>query len=44
MLLRPIGEVTEVGLFDAARVARPVAGEFARLAGEHSLASLTEHD
>ena len=44
MLLRPIGEVTEVGLFDAARVARPVAGEFARLADEHSLASPPEHD
>ncbi len=44
MLLRPIGEVTEVGLFDAARIARPVAGEFARLADEHSLASLPEHD
>jgi beta-glucosidase/6-phospho-beta-glucosidase/beta-galactosidase len=32
MLTRPVGAVTEVGLFDAHRVARPVAAEFATLA------------
>ena len=32
MLTRPLGEVTEVGLFDAGRSPRPVAGAFARLA------------
>jgi hypothetical protein len=31
-LARPVGEVTEVGLFDVARQARPVAGAFAELA------------
>jgi hypothetical protein len=31
-LVHPVGAVTEVGLFDAARRARPVAAEFARLA------------
>ncbi len=38
MLTRPIGEVTEVGLFDAARVARPVAATMARLAARRSAA------
>jgi hypothetical protein len=32
MLTRPVGEVTEVGLFDAERRPRPVAGAYARLA------------
>jgi hypothetical protein len=32
MLTRPIGEVTEVGLFDVDRKPRPVAASFARLA------------
>lgn len=32
MLTRPVGEVTEVGLFDARRVPRPVAAAFAQLA------------
>jgi hypothetical protein len=32
MLTRPLGEVTEVGLFDAGRSPRPVAAAFARLA------------
>ena len=31
-LLEPVGRVTEVGLFDAARVARPVAAAYAALA------------
>ena len=31
-LVHPVGAVTEVGLFDAARRPRPVAAEFARLA------------
>ncbi|MBM3673934.1 MAG: glycosyl hydrolase family protein [Actinobacteria bacterium] len=34
-LTRPIGEVTEVGLFDAARRRRPVAEAYAALAGRH---------
>jgi hypothetical protein len=34
-LLRPVGAVTEVGLFDARRVARPVATAFANLAASH---------
>jgi beta-glucosidase len=34
MLLRPIGEVTKVGLYDAARNPRPVAAAFARLADD----------
>ena len=34
MLTRPVGEVTEVGLFDVDRRARPVAAAFARLATE----------
>ena len=38
MLTRPIGEVTEVGLFDAARVARPVAASVGRLAAQRSSA------
>jgi hypothetical protein len=36
MLTRPVGEVTEVGLFDAGRRPRPVAEAFARLAATHS--------
>jgi hypothetical protein len=32
MLLQPVGAVTEVGLFDAGRVPRPVAAHFADLA------------
>lgn len=32
MLTKPVGEVTEVGLFDAGRAPRPVAAAFARLA------------
>ena len=32
MLLAPVGEVTEVGLFDQHRVARPVAADYAALA------------
>jgi hypothetical protein len=39
MLTRPVGEVTEVGLFDADRVARPVAATMARLAADRSAAS-----
>lgn len=35
-LTRPVGQVTEVGLFDAERRARPVAGAFAHLARERS--------
>jgi hypothetical protein len=38
MLLAPVGEVTEVGLFDARRSPRPVASAYARLA-----AARTEH-
>jgi hypothetical protein len=34
-LLEPVGAVTEVGLFDAARAARPVAADYARLATRH---------
>jgi beta-glucosidase len=34
MLTRPVGEVTEVGLFDADRAPRPVASAYARLAAE----------
>lgn len=34
MLIRPIGEVTEVGLFDRFRNPRPVAETYARLAAE----------
>jgi hypothetical protein len=36
MLTVPVGEVTEVGLFDAGRRPRPVAEAFARLAATHS--------
>lgn len=36
MLLAPVGQVTEVGLFDAARRPRPVADAYARLARLHS--------
>lgn len=36
MLLRPVGEVTEVGLFDATRQPRPVAASYADLAGSRS--------
>jgi hypothetical protein len=36
MLTRPVGDITEVGLFDAQRRARPVAADFARLATERS--------
>ena len=36
MLTRPVGEITEVGLFDASRRARPVATAYARLAAERS--------
>ncbi|MGZ6997953.1 MAG: family 1 glycosylhydrolase [Acidimicrobiia bacterium] len=36
MLTRPVGEVTEVGLFDAERVARPVAAAISRLAADRS--------
>lgn len=32
MLTRPVGEVTEVGLFDASRAPRPVAADYAALA------------
>ncbi len=32
MLMHPVGKVTEVGLFDAARRPRPVAEDFAKLA------------
>jgi beta-glucosidase/6-phospho-beta-glucosidase/beta-galactosidase len=35
MLARPIGEVTEVGLFDVERRPRPVASAYARLAADH---------
>lgn len=35
-LARPVGEVTEVGLFDVDRRARPVADAYARLARERS--------
>jgi beta-glucosidase len=37
MLARPVGEITEVGLFDAGRAPRPVAAAFARLAARHRL-------
>lgn len=33
MLTVPVGEITEVGLFDAARTPRPVAADYAQLAG-----------
>jgi len=33
-LVEPVGKVTEVGLFDAARRPRPVADAYARLAAE----------
>jgi beta-glucosidase len=36
MLTRPVGEVTEVGLFDAQRQPRPVAAAYATLARIHS--------
>ena len=36
MLTRPVGAITEVGLFDAQRRARPVATDYARLAAERS--------
>jgi beta-glucosidase len=36
MLTRPVGEITEVGLFDADRRPRPVAAAYARLAAERS--------
>jgi hypothetical protein len=36
MLTRPVGEVTEVGLFDAQRSPRPVARAFAELAERHA--------
>jgi beta-glucosidase/6-phospho-beta-glucosidase/beta-galactosidase len=36
MLTRPVGTVTEVGLFDADRTARPVAAELATLARRHA--------
>jgi beta-fructofuranosidase len=36
MLTVPVGEVTEVGLFDAERSPRPVAAAYARLATERS--------
>jgi beta-glucosidase len=35
-LSRPVGAVTEVGLFDAVRRPRPVADEYARLAAAHA--------
>lgn len=35
MLTEPVGEVTEVGLFDAARSPRPVAAAYAALARAH---------
>lgn len=35
MLARPVGEVTEVGLFDAARRRRPVADAYEELARRH---------
>ncbi|MBP7629858.1 MAG: family 1 glycosylhydrolase [Acidimicrobiales bacterium] len=35
-LLAPVGAVTEVGLFDAHRVARPVAADYAALAARHA--------
>jgi beta-glucosidase/6-phospho-beta-glucosidase/beta-galactosidase len=35
MLTSPVGEVTEVGLFDAARAPRPVAAAYAALARTH---------
>lgn len=35
MLTRPIGEVTEVGLFDTERQPRPVAARYAALARDH---------
>ena len=34
MLTRPVGEVTEVGLFDVDRRPRPVAAAFAALAAD----------
>jgi hypothetical protein len=36
MLTRPVGEITEVGLFDAQRRARPVAADYALLAAGRS--------
>jgi hypothetical protein len=36
MLITPVGQVTEVGLFDADRTPRPVAAEYARLAAERA--------
>jgi beta-glucosidase len=39
MLLHPIGEVTEVGLFDADRAPRPVASAFTRLAADREQAA-----
>jgi hypothetical protein len=35
MLLAPVGEVTEVGLFDVDRRPRPVAADYAALAARH---------
>jgi hypothetical protein len=35
MLARPVGEVTEVGMFDAERRPRPVAAAYAELAAAH---------
>lgn len=35
MLTQPVGDVTTVGLFDADRVARPVATQYAELAAQH---------
>lgn len=37
MLLVPVGEVTEVGLFDVNRAARPVAADYAALAARHRI-------
>lgn len=36
MLTRPVGEITEVGLFDANRQPRTAAGDYARLAAERA--------
>ncbi|QYG94056.1 family 1 glycosylhydrolase [Iamia sp. SCSIO 61187] len=41
MLTRPVGEVTEVGLFDAARRPRPVAAAYAALAATSGRAAPT---
>jgi hypothetical protein len=41
MLVRPIGEVTEVGLYDAARRPRPVAQAYAALATSAPVAVVT---